>query len=87
MFGKIAICTCNIPVNSYPSGLEIENGYIISKIYDQDDRQPSECEYKNLRIYPHLIWDICLLSENLLLCLILRFFPYSCLGRPLASRL
>ena len=32
MFDKIAICTCNIPVNSYPSGLEIENGYIISKI-------------------------------------------------------
>ena len=30
----------------------------------------------------HLIWDICLLSENLLLCLIARFFPYSCLGRP-----
>ena len=28
----------------------------------------------------HLIWDICLLSENLLLCLILRFFPYSCLA-------
>ena len=29
----------------------------------------------------HLIWDICLLLENLLLCLIARFFPYSCLGR------
>ena len=26
--------------------------------------------------------DICLLTENLLLCLILKFFPYSCLGRP-----
>ena len=26
--------------------------------------------------------DICLLTENLLLCLILKFFPYRCLGRP-----
>ena len=35
--------------------------------------------------HTHLIWDICLLSENLLLCLILRFFPYSCLGRPISQ--
>ena len=33
----------------------------------------------------HLIWDIYLLSENLLLCLILRFFPYSCLGQPISQ--
>ena len=34
------------------------------------------------RYYSHIIWDICLLLENLLLCLIARFFLYSCLGQP-----
>ena len=44
--------------------------------------------FKNWLSYEesHLIWDICLLWENLLLCLIARFFPYSCLGRHYAVK-
>ena len=51
-------------------------------------------ECKSRRVYiekqgkmrPQVIGDSCVYRHEFEMCLISRFFPYSCLGRPLASR-